>query len=138
MINFLSSFSVSVLRFFSSVIRFFYIVMVGTVAVMLFFAVPLGGMLFLFLAFNVKGGFVYLFLGMAIAIPSLIYMIAMTILNHVGNIKARSSEHVIYYYYQVDDEPIYDSNQNIFSTQSLINAEIPYTQEHLERYGSLD
>lgn len=35
-------------------------------------------------------------------------------------------------------EPINASNPPIFSAQAQINAEIPYTMEHLAKYGSLD
>lgn len=138
MINFLSAFVVSVLRFFLSIVRFVYVTVGGMVGVMLFFTVPFGGMLFLLLALNSKDGIFYFFLGMAIVIPALIYMIALAIINHVIKIKAHSSARLTYFKYQHDDESIYEPGQNLFSTQSLVDAEIPYTNEHLAKYGSMD
>lgn len=36
------------------------------------------------------------------------------------------------------DESLYGSNSLIFGNQALINAEVPYTTEHLAKYGSLN
>jgi len=36
------------------------------------------------------------------------------------------------------DNFLYGSNQHLYSPQAIVNAEISYTTEHLEKYGSID
>ncbi|PJC20460.1 MAG: hypothetical protein CO065_05490 [Comamonadaceae bacterium CG_4_9_14_0_8_um_filter_57_21] len=141
MINFLLFLPVKIIRFIFSIFRYIYIIFLGILVVVLLFAIPLDIMGIIFFSLKTKGVIFNLFFAGAVIAPFIAYAISMFIISHIGRISRHSNVSVVseerIRSTDVDDEDYYNNNK-IFSSQYLINSQIPNTFEHLATYGEME
>lgn len=129
------------IKFIFLIFRRIYIILLGILVAILLFAIPLDIMAVIFFSLQTKGAIFNFFFAGAVIAPFIAYAILMFIISHIGrisknlNITAVSEECIRSA--DVDDDDYYNSNK-IFSSQYLINSQIPNTFEHLATYGEME
>lgn len=93
------------------------------------------------LIFGLKDGnpFFIVYLVGALVWPIVFYAILLFIVRAKRNsVGYRNANNTSTQYASAADELLYGSNQPLYSPMSLVNSEIPYTNEHFAKYGSMD
>jgi len=71
--------------------------------------------------------------------PAFCYAVVFLFIKKFGTASRLRSNHLdTPNSFDAADDFLYGSNQPFYSPQALVNVELPYTTEHLAKYGSLD
>lgn len=128
-----------VVQFFVSTVKTLYSVVANFLSMTSLVVICLAPTFWLIFGFKEQNPLFIVYLAGALVWPIVFYVIVLAVVR--SSRKARACRYTcndLPQYSTAADEILYGSNQPIYSPLSLVNAEIPYTNEHFAKYGSMD
>ena len=136
MFKFLSKIVFGLIRFFFATVKPVYSFFANVVLVTSLTAIVAAPIFFLLYYYKEEKPLFIIYLAGAFIWPFVAYALLIAFLRITSN--QRTGHVYSNQYSDAADEMLYGSNQPIYSPLSLVNSEIPCTNEHFTKYGSMD
>lgn len=136
MFTFASNFVFGLIRLFFSTAKAIYSFVAKLLFMTSLIVIVMAPGFFLLYHFKEENPLFIVYLAGALVWPFVVYAVVVAFLRRSRNV--RTYRAVPAQYSNAADDFLYGSNEPFYSPLALVNSEIPYTNEHFAKYGSMD